>query len=97
MFYILKKSLFGIFKLTRNADKGKFTYNGRAIAFDEKGYWSFHNDTARNVVIFGVGNSSSSHFDNPKNNFLALGDGPTEGINGSVGSAGKKIVFTLVK
>ena len=53
--------------------------------------------TLLEMLIFGVGNSSSSHFDNPKNNFLALGEGPTEGINGSVGSAGKKIIFTLVK
>ena len=57
--FTLKSSLFGTIKLTRNADKSKFTYNGRGIAFDGKGYWSFDNDTARNVIIFGVDNSSS--------------------------------------
>ena len=31
------------------------------------------------------------------NNFLVLGKGPTEGINGSVCTAGKKMVLTLVK
>ena len=77
--------------------KGKFTYNGRGKTFDGKGFWSFHNDTARNVVIFSVDNSSSSHFDNPKNNFLVLGKGPTEGNNGGVCAAEKKIVLTLVK
>ena len=41
-------------KLTRNAEKSKFTYNGWGIAFDGKGFWSFDNDTARNVIIFGV-------------------------------------------
>ena len=37
---------------------------------------------AKNVIIFGVNNSSSSHDDNLKNNFLVLGEGDTFGING---------------
>ena len=49
------------------------------------------------VVIFGVDNSSSPRIDNPKNNFLVLGKGPNEDINGSVGTAEKNIVLTLVK
>ena len=52
---------------------------------------------ARNVVIFGVHNSSLSHIDNSKNIFLVLGDGPAEGINGSVGAAEKKMILALVK
>ena len=48
----------------------KFTFNGRGIAFDGKGFWSFDNDTARNVAISGADNISSSPIDNPKNNFL---------------------------
>ena len=79
--------LFGTVKLTRKADKSKFTYNGQGIEFDGRGYGGSDNDTARNVGIFGVDNSSSSHIDNPKNNFLALGEEPTRGINGSVGTA----------
>ena len=35
---------------------------------------------ARNVVVFGVDDSSSSHADNDINNFLLLGEGPTFGI-----------------
>ena len=35
--------------------------------------------------------------DSPKNKFLVLGKGPTEGIYGSVAKAGKNIVLTLVK
>ena len=52
---------------------------------------------ARNVIIFGVDDSSSSHADNHINNFLVLGEGPTFGINGSFGSPVKKfrIIFTL--
>ena len=64
-----------------------FNYNGPGIAFDGKGMWSYDNDFARNVIILLVDNSSSSHTDNQKYNFLLLGEGPTEGINNSVGTA----------
>ena len=37
---------------------------------------------ARNVKIFGVDNSSSSHANNTKNNFLVPGECPTFEING---------------
>ena len=39
------------------------------------------------VVIFGVDNSSSSHANNWKNNFLVVGEGFTQGINDSTGVA----------
>ena len=51
---------------------------------------------ARNVIYFGV-ESSSSHADNYKNNFLALGKGPTIGINGRFGSPEKALSIILVK
>ena len=35
--------------------------------------------------------------DNWKSNFSVLGEGPTQGINDSTGSAEKKLVLTLVK
>lgn len=45
--------------------------------FDGAASWSFDSDIARNVMIFGVYNTSSSHVDNRKNNFLSLVKGPT--------------------
>ena len=66
--------MFGTVKLVGNAIKDKFTYNGRGIAFDGEGSWSFGKEFARNVIIFGVDNSSSSHTDNQKKNFLVLGE-----------------------
>ena len=39
------------------------------------------------LVIFY--NSASPHTDNRKNNFLVLGEGPTNGINDSTGTAEK--------
>ena len=73
-----KDRLFGTVKLTRNADQSKFTYNGRGIAFDGKGMWSYVNYFARNIVIFGVVNTSSSHTNNKKINSLVFSEGPTE-------------------
>ena len=43
-------------------------YSGYKITFDGKCEWSFGNKYARNVTTFRD-NSSSSHADNPKNNF----------------------------
>ena len=84
-------------KLARNAIKNKFIYNGRGIVFDGKGLWSFGNGFARNDVIFVVDNSSSSYTDNRKNNFLVLGERPTDDINNSTGAAEKKLRLTLLK
>ena len=76
--------------------KSRLIYNGQGIAVDKECSWSFCNDFARNVVLFGV-NSSSSHPYNRKNNFLVLGEGPTDGQNDSTGAAEKNSVLTLVK
>ena len=57
-------------------------YIGYGTTFNEKGDWSFDNDTARNV-IFCVDNNWSSHADNCKNNFLVLREGYMFGNNGS--------------
>ena len=86
----LKHCLFVTVKLVRNTSKHKFIYNGWEIAFDGEGSWSFDNDFARNIVIFGFDNSSSCHTDNRT-------DGLLDGINDSTGAAEKKLVLTLVK
>ena len=60
--------------------------------------WSkFGNDSARNVVIFGDGNGSSSHTDNCRNDFLILVKGDTFSIYGSFGGPEKSLVLILVK
>ena len=65
------------------------------IAFNGAGSWKFGNDYAKNVVIFCVNDSSSSHTDISKNDFLVLGEGPTCVINGSFGPRHK--TFSLFK
>ena len=47
-------------------------YSGYGIAFDGKGQRNFGNGFARNVVIFGVYNRSSSQTNNHKNDSLVL-------------------------
>ena len=54
----------------RNSDKEKYVYKGYGITFDSVDSWSFGNDFGGNAVIFGDDNSSSSHADKRKNNFL---------------------------
>ena len=78
-----KNCLFGATNTVKNSDKEKYLYTGYGIMFDGVGSWSFSNGFARNVIIFGVDNSSASHAENRKNNFLVLGESPTYGINGS--------------
>ena len=67
------------------------------ITFDSGGSWTFDNGTARNVIIFGVDSTSSSHVDNRKNNFLTLGLGPTYGINVKFDSSEKKFSINFTK
>ena len=40
----------------------------KVLFFYQADSWSFGNDFAKNVVFFGVDNSSTSHIDNRKNN-----------------------------
>ena len=56
----------------------------------------FGDGSTRNV-FFDVDNSSSSHVDNCKNNFLVLGEGPTDDINGTIGTAQKKTGINFSK
>ena len=56
--------MFGATTIAKTNDKENYVCSGYVIAFDGKGFWSFGNDYARNVVIFVVDTSSSSHIDN---------------------------------
>ena len=89
--------MFGATNIVKNSDKEKYIYSGYGITFGSAGSWSFDNGFARNVVIFGVDNSSSSHSDNRQNNFLVLGEGPTYVINGRFGSPEKKFSINFTK
>ena len=66
--------MFGAVKLTKRVDVDLYKYSGYGIGFDKQGSYSIGNEVGRNVIIFGVDMSSSSHIDNKKKDILILGD-----------------------
>ena len=87
--------MFDATNIVKSSDKEKWVYSGYGIAFDVADSWNFDNDFARNVIIFGVDNSSSSHTDNRKNTFSVLDGGPTYSINRSFGSPEKMLTVNF--
>ena len=75
----LKNCLFGAVTLTQNSDIDKYGYSGYGIAFDRRSSLSFPGaGFGQNVLILGVGMSSSAYMDNKKKDILVLGKGPTQ-------------------
>ena len=83
--------------MVKHSVKSKFVYSSYGIAFDLAASWSFGNGFARNIIVFGVDYSSSSHTDNRKNKFLVLGKGLTDNIDGSVCTKEKKFSISFSK
>ena len=77
---VLKNSLFGVVKLTKNADIDRCQYSGYGIGVDSKSRFSFPGGGFGKNVIFGSDMSSSVHIDNKKKDILILGKGPTQGL-----------------
>ena len=77
----LKNCLAGAATLTKNADIEKYGYTGIGIGFDRRSSFTIPSGGfGQNVLIFGVGTSSSAHIDNKKKDILVLGKGPTQGL-----------------
>ena len=55
----LENCLFGVVRLTKNADFNKYKHSGYGIGFDRKGSYSIGCEIGTNVIIFGVYMSSS--------------------------------------
>ena len=69
----MKNFFFDAVKLTKHGGVDKYKYSGYGIGFDRKGFFSIGDEIGRNVIIFGVDVSSSSHIDNKKKDILILG------------------------
>ena len=69
----------------------------KGIAFDGSGSWSFGNDFARNIMIFGADNSLSCHTDNRKSNFSLLDGsfGRSNGTSINLSKANTKFCLSL--
>ena len=61
--------MFGAVKLTKHVDVDMYKYSGYGNGFDRKGSYSTGDEIGRNIIIFGVDMSSSSHIDNKKKIF----------------------------
>ena len=81
--YTVQNALFGGVKITKNAtDTSKHKYEGYGICFDEGGTFSKRGiNNRRNVLIFGVHESSLVHANNKANNIYVMGDLFVQGIN----------------
>ena len=80
--FTVQNDLFGSIQITKNADTSKYKYKGYGICFDEGGTFGIGNITnGKNVLIFGVHESSLTHANNKANNIFVMGDGFVQGIN----------------
>ena len=80
--FTIQNALFGAMEITKNADTSKYKYKEYGICFDEGGRFSTGNiNNGRNVLIFGVDESSVIHSNNKANNIYVMGDGIVQGIN----------------
>ena len=80
--FVLLNSLFGTVKLTKNDDPDEYFYFGYVIEFDPRGTFSLPDESGfgKNVIIFGVDDSSSVNVDHRKIYILILGKGPANGL-----------------
>ena len=97
--FTIQNALFGAMKITKNAtDSDKNNYKGYGICFDERSQFGHtmtedgitHTSNGRNVLIFGVDMSFSTHATNRANHIDLIGDGLTQGINDTTLYAEKK-------
>ena len=80
--YCVYNALFGAMQVIKNADTSKYKYRGYGICFDGEGIFSKGNiSNGRNVLIFGVDESSLEHQNNKANNIYVIGDLFVQGIN----------------
>ena len=75
--------------MTKNNGIDEYKYSGSGIGFDRKVKFLIGNGFGRNGTIFGVDMSSSVHVDNKKKDILILGEGPKQGLDGTVLTAEK--------
>ena len=80
--FTVQNGLFGAVKITENANTSHYKYEGFGICFDGEPSFSFGNRIdAKNVIIFGVNTSNSSHSTNKTQNIYDLAKSFVQGIN----------------
>ena len=80
--FTVQNALFGSMEITKNVDTSKYKDKGYGICFDEGGTFGIGNiNNDRNVLIFGVHESSLIHVNNKANNIFIMSDGFVQGIH----------------
>ena len=68
--------------MIKNADTGKYKYQGHGIGFDLTGTFTHpHEGTGKNIIIFGVDKTNSIHINNKTKDVLVLGRDFTQKID----------------
>ena len=80
--FTVQNGLLGAVKITKNVNTSHFKYEGYGICFYGESSFSFGNRIdAKNVIVFGVNTSNSSHSTNKTQNIYVLGKYFVQGIN----------------
>ena len=80
--FTIQNALYGAMEITKNSGASKYACKGFGICFDEGGTFSKENiNNRRNLLIFGVHESSLLHANNKANNIYVMGDLFVQGIN----------------
>ena len=80
--FTVQNALFDAMEITKNTDTSEYKYKGYGICFDEGGTFSKGNiNNGKNILIFGVHESSLVHVNNEANNIYVMGDLFVQGIN----------------
>ena len=67
----MENTLFGVLKLTKNADIDKYRCSGYGIGSDRHGFYlNSSGGTGKNIIIFDVDMSSSKRIDNKKKKYF---------------------------
>ena len=89
--FTLKDCLFGVAKLTKNADPDKYKYIDYAIGFDSRSAFLFTDGNyGKNAIIFEADMSSPVHVDNKLKDILIYVEGPTQGLDNTTLTAEAK-------
>ena len=80
--FTILNALFGAMEITKNPNTSKYKYRGYGICFDKGSSFSEGSiSNRRNVLIFGVHESSLLHYNNKANNIYVMGKDFVQGIN----------------
>ena len=81
----------------KNTDIDVYKHSGYGIGFDRKLLFSLGDGFGRICIIFGVDMSSSVHVDNKKKDILSFGEGPAQGLNGTILTAEKRYLVNFTE